>query len=265
LVHRKVTFKNRAALFFALSAGKTKEDALTPAQEPIRLYELVLENGCSASPYVWRIRYGLAHKGLRCESVPLGFTEIPAAFGGRFKTVPVIEHSGGMMAESWDIAEYLDRAFPGRPALFPSAAEHAMVRLTDAWFAPEILRRMFGVYVLDVHNAARPQDRPYFRQSREERLKGTTLEKFTANRVSRLPALREALGPLRTHLARFAFLGGTTPNFADYIALGTFLWAASVSTLPLLARDDSLRGWIDRGFDLYGGLGRDPRMHTLFE
>ena len=26
-----------------------------------------------------------------------------------------------------------------------------------------------------------------------------------------------------------------------------------------------LRAWIDRGFDLYGGLGRDPRMKTLFE
>ena len=30
----------------------------------VRLYELVLENGRSASPFVWRIRYALAHKGL---------------------------------------------------------------------------------------------------------------------------------------------------------------------------------------------------------
>jgi hypothetical protein len=40
---------------------------------------------------------------------------------------------------------------------------------------------------------------------------------------------------------------------------------ASVSTLPPLAHDDKLRAWIDRGFDLYGGLGRDPRMKSLFE
>jgi len=238
---------------------------LTPAADSIRLYELVLENGCSASPYVWRIRYALAHKGLRYESVPLGFTEISAAFGGRFKTVPVIEHGERMMAESWDIAEYLDSAFPGRPALFAGAAEHSMVRLTEAWFAPEILRKMFGLYALDVHNAARPEDRPYFRRSREERLKGTTLEEFTSGRAARLPALRDALAPLRAHLARYAFLGGDAPNFADYIALGAFLWVASVSTMPMLARDDSLRGWIDRGFDLYGGLGRDPRMHSMFE
>jgi hypothetical protein len=43
------------------------------------------------------------------------------------------------------------------------------------------------------------------------------------------------------------------------------LWVASVSTLPLLACDDSLRTWIERCLDLYGGLGRDPRMKALSE
>jgi glutathione S-transferase len=237
---------------------------LTSADGKTRLYQLALGNGCSASPFVWRIRYALAHKGVSCEPVLLGFTEIATAFGGRFKTVPVFEHGDTMLAESWDIAEYLDRAFPGTPALFPSAAEHSMVRLTDAWFAPEILRKMFGIYALDIHNAARPEDRPYFRSSREARVK-TTLEEFTADRESRLPELRDALMPLRAHLARYSYLGGGAPNFADYIALGAFLWVASVSTLPPLARNDTLRAWIDRGFDLYGGLGRDPRMNTLFE
>ena len=170
-----------------------------------------------------------------------------------------------MLAESWDIAEYLDRAFPQAPPLFCGAAENAMVRLNDAWFSGEILRKMFRIYILDVHDAARPEDRPYFRQSREAMLKGQTLEEFTRNRASSLPALRDSLRPLRSHLSHCAFLGGDTPNYADYIALGWFHWVASVSTLPLLASDDSLRRWLDRGFDLYGGMGRDPRMRPLFE
>jgi glutathione S-transferase len=238
---------------------------LTTAEDKTRLYELVLDNGCSASPYVWRIRYALAHKGLSCETVPLGFAEISRSFSDRFKTVPVLEHGDSMLAESWDIAEHLDRTFPGRPALFSGPAELAMVRLTDAWLSTEILRKMFFVYVLDIHNAARPDDRAYFRRTREERLKGKTLEEATADRASRLPALRDALTPLRAHLSRFPYLGGGAPNYADYIALGAFLWVASVSTLPMLAHDDTLRSWVDRGFDLYGGLGRDPRMHALFE
>jgi glutathione S-transferase len=93
-----------------------------------------------------------------------------------------------------------------------------------------------------------------------------TLEACTADRASQLPTLREAFMPLRSQLSRTPFLGGSAPNYADYIALGAFHWVASVSTLPLLARsDDTLRAWLDRGFDLYGGLGRDSRMRPLFE
>src|SRR5690348_3093507 len=119
----------------------------------VRLYELVLANGRSASPFVWRIRYALAHKGIAYESVPLGFIQIPEVFGGRFKTLPVIEHGDRMMAESWDIAEYLDRAFPEHPRLFSSPAEQAVVRLFDQWLLAGVIRPMLPVYILDVHNA----------------------------------------------------------------------------------------------------------------
>jgi glutathione S-transferase len=165
---------------------------------PLRLYELVLANGRSASPYVWRVRYALAHKGLAFESVPLGFTEIQRVFSGRFKTLPVIEDGPTMLAESWDIAEYLEHTYPAKP-LFAAPAEQAAIRLFDSWFSPEVMRRMLGVYVQDVHNAARPEDREYFRRSREARL-NASLETLAAGRASRLPALREALLPLRLHL-----------------------------------------------------------------
>lgn len=233
---------------------------------PLRLYELVLDNGRSASPYVWRARFALAQKGLAYESVPLGFTDIPTVLGGRFKTVPILEHGTTSLAESWDIAEYLERAFPGTPPLFSGPSELATIRLFDSWFSVEVMRRMAMIYILDVHNATRPTDRPYFRKSREARFKVASLEAFTAERESRLPALREALMPLRLHLARFPFLGGHAPNYADFIALGAFQWAGSVATVPPLAEDDEvLRGWLERGFDLYGGLGRLPGLRPLFE
>jgi glutathione S-transferase len=231
----------------------------------LRLFELALEDGRSASPFVWRIRYALAHKGMAVETVRLGFTDIAATFGGRFKTVPVLAHGVTMLAESWDIAEYLDRAFADRPLLFSSPAEAAVVRLMDQWFSIEVMRKMFRVYVKDVHDAARPQDRPYFRESREKNMRGATLETFTAERTAHLSAIRASLAPLRMHLAKFPFLGGTAPNYADYIALGAFHWVASVSTLPLLAADDTLRSWLDRGFGLYGGMGSEERIKPLFE
>src|SRR5579862_6262481 len=133
----------------------------------VRLYELALADGRSASPFVWRIRYALAHKGIPFETVYLGFTEIPRTFGGRFKTVPILEHGETALAESWDIAEYLDREFPQLPLLFNTPAELALVRFMDAWYMGEVMRKMFRVYIKDVHDAARPEDRPYFRESRE--------------------------------------------------------------------------------------------------
>ena len=232
----------------------------------LRLYELMLENGRSASPYVWRTRFALAHKGLAFQSVPLGFTEIPEAFGGRFKTVPVIRYRDDLLGESWDIAEYLDRTFPEQPRLFSGPAEFAMVKLFDAWLHGAVLRRLFRIYVLDIHNAARPQDRAYFRRSREQWMKGLTLEEFTADRALRLPEVRQAFDPLRAQLASYPFVGGATANYADYIALGVLQWIASVSTLPLFAADDEvLRQWVERGLDLHGGAGRDSRMKALFE
>jgi glutathione S-transferase len=234
--------------------------------EKMRLYELALENGHSASPFVWRIRYALAHKDLPFESVHLGFTEIPAILNGRFKTVPVLERGETAMAESWDIALYLDRTFPNSRPLFATPAEAALVRLTDEWFTAEVLRKMFRIYILDVHNAARPADREYFRAKREKSwfLEGQTLENFAADRESRLPALRDSLAPLRSQLKRYPYMGGQTPNYADYIVLGAFIWVASVGTIPMLKPDDSLRGYVDRGFDLYGGIARDPRIKSLF-
>jgi glutathione S-transferase len=231
----------------------------------IRLHELVIENGRCTSPYVWRVRYALAHKGLTYQSLPMGFTEIPAKFEGKFKTVPIIELGDAVMNESWDIVEHLDRQFPERPALFSSPAELATVRFTDAWFTAEVMRRLFRVYIKDVYDRARPADQPYFRSSREKNLKGATLESFTANRLAVLPEVRAALHPLRMHLTKFAFIGGAAPNYADYIVWSGFQWVASVSTLPLLAADDSLRTYIDRGFDLYDGMGREAPVQPLFE
>jgi glutathione S-transferase len=237
----------------------------TTDKNKLRLYELALLDGRSASPFVWRIRYALAHKGIASETVYLGFTEIPTIFGGKFKTVPILEHGETVLNESWDIAEYLDRAFPDKPLLFNTPAEHSLVRFMDTWFMNEVMRKMFRVYIKDVHDAARPQDQLYFRESREKNMKGKTLESFTADRAAYLPAIRTALAPLRLHLLKYPFLGGSTPNFADYIALGGFYWAASAGTLPLLERDDSLRDWLTRGFDLYGGIARDPGIKPLFE
>ena len=232
------------------------------ASPPLRLYELALADGVSASPFVWRVKYALAHKGLAAEPVPLGFTDIPTVFAGRFKTVPILEIGDEAVVDSWVIADRLDEAFPDRPRLFAGPGERAMVQFFDDWFVYAALRPLFSVYALDIHDAVRPADRDYFRQSRQDRV-GRTLEEFVAGREKRLPKVREGFEPIRRALARAPFLGGETPNYADYIALGTLLWVSCVATLPLFEPDDPVLAWFARGTGLYDGLGQDARLRPL--
>ena len=64
------------------------------------------------SPYCWRTRFALAHKGLPVETVPWRFTERDAiAFSGQAK-VPVIQDDGKVVHDSWSIAEYLEALVP---------------------------------------------------------------------------------------------------------------------------------------------------------
>lgn len=221
---------------------------------PIYLHELVAANGRALSPFVWRIKYALAHKRLAYATRPVGFTDIPKLCGGQYKTVPIIEDGDATICDSWKIVDYLDKTYAER-SIFTSPQERALARFFDGWFGLEIMNRMFGICVLDIHAHARAEDQPYFRKSREARLGGKTLEEFTQDRETRLPELRHALRPMRAALASSPFLGGETPNYADYIALGGFLWAGAVCTIPMLAADDKLNDWLKRGFDLYGGIG----------
>ncbi len=95
-------------------------------------------------------------------------------------------------------------------------------------------------------------------------LQGRKLEDVQAGREERLPLVPPELEPFRVLLKGTRWLGGDKPNYADYRALAVFLWTASVAKIPPLCADDPLKDWIDRGFDLYGGLGRHPGMHNLF-
>lgn len=235
----------------------------------LKLYDLVLENGCPMSPFVWRTKFALAHKGLPFEALPVGFSEIREVAGGQFKTVPIIEDGEAAVVDSWAIADYLDQRYADRPALFASPGERGGVRFFDTWYRTAVLLPLFRLYVLDIHNGLRPADQPEFRRTREARLpfmggaEGQTLETFTAQRDQALPGFRAGLEPLRATLRDQPFLGGERPNYADHIGVAGFLWAAAVNTAPPLEAGDPVLGWLERNFDAHGGLGRDARMRPL--
>lgn len=219
-----------------------------------RLYELVTEDGSPISPYAWRTRYALAHKGLPFEPCGFGFTEIANIGPGSFKTLPVLEDCGRWVEDSWAIASYLDERYTAAPPLFSSTSEYATLRFVEKWLLAEVVSRLFRICVLDIHDRLLPRDRAYFRQTREQRL-GHSLEAAHEQRGTHLPQFRAALQPIRLTLREQPFLGGEAASYADFMAMGAFIWAGTVATLPLLEEDDPLLSWIGRSLGLYGGIG----------
>jgi glutathione S-transferase len=219
-----------------------------------QLYELCgTEAERVFSPYCWRSRMALAHKGLDFESVPWRFTETDRLAFARHEKVPVLVDGDRVVADSWAIAQYLDQAYPDRPSLLHGYP--AGYRFLSAWNDSVVLAGIGRMIVSDIPALLGPQERAYFVESREKRY-GMTLEQVTADREARLPAFRAALQPIRLMLREQPFFGGQAPDYADLIVFGSFMWARSCSPLRLLEPDDAVHAWRERLLDLHGGMAR---------
>lgn len=50
--------------------------------------------------------------------------------------------------------------------------------------------------------------------------------------------------------------GGEAPLYADYLVMGTFIWARKMSPFALVEPDDPVHAWMNRCLDLYDGAAR---------
>ena len=230
----------------------------------IKLYELAgADPERRFSPFVWRIRMALRHKGLAFEGVAWRFTEKDVLEElGAAGRVPVIVDNGKTVHDSFAIAEYLEDTYPDRPSLFGGEIGRATTRFFNSWADVGVLGQLFPMLVHDIWQQLGPEDQAYFRESREQRL-GKTLEQTVADRETRLPGLRQFLTPVRLTLAKHPFLSGAKPAYADYILFGNFMWARNVSPFKLLAEDDPIHAWRERMLDLYDGEGRKAKGYPV--
>lgn len=219
------------------------------------LYDLAGANpDVRFSPYCWRTRFALAHKGMPVDTVPWRFTDTDAiAFSGQGK-VPVLRDGGTAISDSWVIAAYLEDQHP-TPTLFGGAGGRAHALFINAWADAVLVGGIARFIVRDLLDIIDPKDREYFRSSREARF-GATLEVVQEGRDGRLTAFRDLLLPIRLVLRRQSWLGGAAPSYADHIVAGTLMWPRCASRFELLEANDLVAQWLDRVLDLYGGLGR---------
>ena len=230
---------------------------------PIKFFDLALSHGATISPFVWATKYAIAHKGLEMEVVPGGFTGIMERTGGKSERLPAIVDDGEWVLDSWLIAEHLDAKYPDRPTLIGDPSVKVLTQFIETWLWQTAISPWMTCYIKNYRDWSVPEDHAYVTESRE-RMFGRKIEDIIVGREDRLPQVPPKLELLRGILKEHKWLGGESPNYADYRALAVFLFCASVADTPPLTADDPLRDWIDRGFDLYGGLGRHPGLKPLF-
>jgi glutathione S-transferase len=223
---------------------------------PLKLFELVGTDAARPfSPYCWRTRMALAHKGLEADSIPWRFTEKQRIAPHGSEKVPVLLHGDKPIVDSWGIANYLEDTFPDSPSLFGGEGGRALMRMMNWWGDVVVVGGMFPLIVADIPAQLATVDAAYFRSSREARF-GKPLEEVTAGRDKSVAAFRKSLDPMRLTLKTQPYLGGATPNYADYIVFGGFQWARVVSPFKLLEPEDPVYAWREKLLDAFAGLAR---------
>ncbi|MBE0489828.1 MAG: glutathione S-transferase N-terminal domain-containing protein [Halomonas sp.] len=227
------------------------------------LYDLCgIDEGLRFSPFCWRVRYALAHKGLEVETRPLRFNDKAALAFADHDKVPVLVDGDETVTDSYAILRYLDRAYPESP-LFGDALAEGRANFLKHYAERSLQPAMLRTIIMDLLNAIHPDDRDYFRKTREQRL-GRTLEEFHSP-AKGLVQLDAALAPLRGRLKEADFIDGEAPAAGDYLVFGSFMWARCVSSADLVSNADPVHGWLERMLDQHDGLGRGAMRITDVE
>ncbi|HEX3863873.1 MAG TPA: glutathione S-transferase N-terminal domain-containing protein [Stellaceae bacterium] len=219
------------------------------------MYERLGEGERRPSPFSWRIRYALGHKGVPVEFRQVRFADVEtirALSGQHF--VPIIIDGDRVTHDSWNIACYLDEHFPDRPSLFGGAGGRGSARLVNHWADSTLgtaIRRLIAADFILCLDAG---DRDYYRRSREA-VFGCTLEEYCADRPRWLVEFAAVVAPLERTLAEQAYFGGAVPTYADYVLFSVFQYARLGCPDDFLGDGTALRHWRDGLAQAFDGLG----------
>ncbi len=220
----------------------------------MKLFDLAgAESDRRFSPYCWRIKLALAHKGLPVETIPWRFTDKEViAFSGQGR-VPVLVDGSQVLFDSWSIATHLEATYPDRPSLFGGEAARTITLFVNMWTDKVLQPGLAPLILSDIFQHIDPKDRDYFRSSREK-VFGAALEDVSKDRDMKVKAFRLTLEPLRAALQAQSFLAGAAPAYADFIVFSAFQWARCISPFKLLADDDPVAHWRARMLACFDGL-----------
>jgi glutathione S-transferase len=227
------------------------------------MYERIGHEGRRPSPFSWRIRYALAHKGVPIEFRHVRFADVETIRGlSGQHFVPIVTDGDRVIHDSWNIACYLEDRFPEHPSLFGGSGGRGLARLVNHWADTVLgvaIRRLIATqFILCLD----PGDRDYYRSSREAAF-GCTLEEYCADRARWLAEFAAVTAPLERTLQEQPYFGGAEAGYADYVLFSMFQYARLGCPDEFVAEGTALRRWRDGLVQAFDGLGdRYPAYPT---
>ena len=221
----------------------------------IQLYELVGKDDRRFSPYCWRTRMALEHKGLDYETIPVRFTDKDLIAFSDQDRVPIIKDGDIVVADSWAIAEYLEDQYRDGKPLFGGNIGHGLARFLNVWADRALHAALIRLVIVDILDHVDDADRDYFIETRTARFGKHPAEVQTRSEAD-IKAFGYAVSTIKAALGGDAFLGGNDASYGDYILFGAFSWARSISEFPLLMAGDPVYDWRNRMLDLFNGMPR---------
>lgn len=203
------------------------------------------------SPYCWRVRMVLAHKDISYAAVPWRFLEKDALAFANYDKVPVLVDGDTVVTDSFDIMRYLDMAYPDKPVL-GEGVSYQRAHFFKLYVERSVTPVLFRIVALDLLAAIHPDDRAYFRETREARF-GMRLEDVHNPEQGR-SQLKQLLAPVRDQLRASAFLDGEAPSGADYLLFGSMMWAYTVSLERLVDTNDPVDEWFKRMLEVHNAV-----------
>ncbi|PRY66768.1 glutathione S-transferase [Vreelandella songnenensis] len=203
------------------------------------------------SPYCWRVRMALAHKGLDFDTVAWRFEDKQALAFADYDKVPVLCDNDQVITDSFDILRYLDNAYPNAPVLGEGMSFQRAL-FFKYFVERSVTPALFRLVAMDLLAAIHPDDRAYFRKTREARF-GARLEEVHAPDEARRQ-LATLLAPVRDLLEASPFLDGDAPAGADYLLFGSLMWVHTVSLETLGEANASVEAWFQRMLTVHGGV-----------
>ena len=205
------------------------------------LYERAGLDGLCPSPVCWRTRIALALKGVDAERRAMRFADVDRLAeitGGR--TVPVLAVDGSMVVGSDAIAARLDAmASDGMPLMRGDAAA------VGADLEREFSNRIGPLVGADFVRRLLPEDRDYYKQSREARF-GKTFEELETLRPGLELDLAFSLGRLEPQLDEHRYLGGDEIGWIDVVVYTYLAWIAFASPRSVPELVNPVRTWFER-------------------